>query len=106
MSEWVKASWSNPPESKSVLLYIICMNDDLESLWCDEIILGCYSTELCDNHKGWFQEMFEHYEPFVETKEMKVVAWTLLPEKPAISFKNSMMRNNLLDVFKEKGIST
>jgi hypothetical protein len=105
MSQWVKASNSKPPTSMSVLLYVVTMSHDLIHLWSDDIILGFYSDELRDDYEGWFQEMLEHYEPFIETENKKVLAWTLLPEPPAINFKNKMIRTNLLDGFKNKGIN-
>ncbi len=99
MSEWVKTSWAKPPQSMSVLLYIVEMYDDKESLWEEDIFIGFWSDEMMDDYEGWFLETREEYKPFRETETCKILAWTLLPQKPYVDFKNQN-GTELLEVFK------
>lgn len=80
MSEWVEVvGGSLPPSDHSVLLCIVRLHDDGESLCDDKIITGFYSEE----NKKWGYDRVEDgeldWKYFEESSQLKVVAWTLLP---------------------------
>ncbi len=82
MSEWVRAGISNPPESHSVVLYVVQFHDDGETLWSADMYVGFYGDT--DWEKTGFYYDVPGGDPVYieESKTFKVVAWTLLPRKP------------------------
>lgn len=88
MSEWVNARICKPPISHSVLLYVCLYYEDGVSFWDDNMFVGFYSDEMEDNESGYYIESMNedgitrNMKLLVETKQTKVLAWTLLPRAP------------------------
>lgn len=87
MTSWQNAKDVTPPVSLSVLIYAVYFHGDLESMWNDQILIGFWSNETDDDYKGWYLDTVDGYEKFDQTN-YNIIAWTLIPEKPFISFKN------------------
>lgn len=81
MSEWIATHICNPPESHSVLLYIVKFYPDGKSMWDERIITGFYGNEDY-NKTGYYFEDHDSWTYINETETLKVIAWTLLPRKP------------------------
>jgi hypothetical protein len=82
MSEWIDViSRSLPPSCMSVLLYIVQLYNDEESLLNDEIITGFYDEEA----DKWAIEIIKdgrlQWQYFNETPTLRVLSWTLLPQR-------------------------
>ena len=76
---WIKVTDDLPPSDMSVLLYIVHLDQDKISIWNQLIIAGFYDEEK----EKWACEYIEDdisYKYFNEMDNLKVVAWTLLPE--------------------------
>lgn len=81
MSEWIRCRVAKPPESHSVLLYIVTYHDDGEHVWDDEIMVGFYGSKDWER-TGFYIETLHDNKFLEEDKCIKVLAWTLLPRKP------------------------
>ena len=81
MSEWIATHVSKPPESHSVLLYVVKFHADGKSIWDDNIYSGFYGDEDWDEI-GFYVENHDGHIYLEESETLKVVAWTLLPRKP------------------------
>jgi hypothetical protein len=79
MINWIEVvGGSLPPCDMPVLLYIVQLHHDNESLADEFIITGFYSNE----EKKWgydFVEEGRSWKYFEDINDVRVVAWTLLP---------------------------
>ncbi|HJY22924.1 MAG TPA: hypothetical protein VJ279_08575 [Hanamia sp.] len=86
MGEWINCNIAKPPESHSVLLYVVCFHEDKKNIWDENIYVGFYGDD--DYEKiGFYLEtinsdMTTSYTFIEEHDQLKVMAWTLLPRKP------------------------
>lgn len=86
MSQWISADITKPPESLTVLLYIVTFHKDGKNIWDDNICVGFYGNKDYDNTGFYLEKMNNdltlEYEFLEENNQIKVIAWTLLPRKP------------------------
>ena len=81
MSEWIRCSVSKPPESHSVLLFVVTYHDDSVDVCNSDIFVGFYGDRDWDKTGFYIEKCYGH--DFLEEDEtIKVLAWTLLPRKP------------------------
>lgn len=77
MINWIEVvEGTLPPNCLDVLLYVVILHEDKESLFDETIICGFYDEE----EKKWAHikpnNSWEHFE---ENAQLRVVAWTLPP---------------------------
>lgn len=83
MTNWIEtAGGTLPPSCLDVLLYVVEVNSDGKTLSSDEIISGFYT----DEEEKWAYTYIDEggefqWKSFEETPSLKVVAWTLPPER-------------------------
>jgi hypothetical protein len=85
MSEWINCKIAKPPESHSVLLYVVTFHEDGKNIWSENICVGFYGDEDYDEN-GYYIEILNdstcNFKILKETDQFKVLAWTLLPRRP------------------------
>lgn len=86
MNSWIRIDFDgNPPDDLSVLLLIVEYHDkENTSVWDSYIVAGFYSEEIGEESNFHIEKIpgeFE-YRPIKQTDNIKIVAWTLLPELP------------------------
>lgn len=87
MSEWIPSKISKPPESRSVLLYIVFYHDNGISIWDENIFTGFYGNKDYVEEGFYIESLdkdnFDRIHHLIkESNKVKVLAWTLLPRKP------------------------
>lgn len=82
MSEWIPTHLCKPPESHSVLLYVVKFHSDGIHLWDDIILSGFYGDKDYDE-VGFYIETYNDFYYLKETSTLRVLGWTLLPRKPS-----------------------
>jgi len=81
MSEWIPAWLAKPPESHSVLLYIVQFYEDGTSVYDTHMFSGFWGNEDYDE-VGFYLERPMGHDFLKESKIFRVMGWTLLPRSP------------------------
>lgn len=82
MTKWIETvSKCFPSDCMNVLLYVVMLHDDKESLFDEEIISGFYDEESNKWAYNFIDEDGKlNWKYINETDTLKIVAWTLTPE--------------------------
>jgi hypothetical protein len=93
MTQWIDCRFSSPPDDIDVLLLLAQYRSDSGFLWDVFIVKGFYTGEQEGENKYFVERVdFDcigknkldacHEPALIDSKYIKVIAWTLPPSKP------------------------